>query len=60
MHKKIWEGYAVLIYDDFVVFKNTTYNEEIVWKRERKNRATPYSFYRLLSKAEIREMLSRN
>ena len=56
MHKKIWEGYAVLIYDDFVVFKNTTYNEEIVWKRERKNRATPYSFYRLLSKAEIREI----
>ena len=56
MHKEIGEGYAVLIYDDFVVFKNKTPREEIVWKRERKNRATPYSFYRLLSKEEIREI----
>lgn len=56
MRKKIGEGYVVLIYDDFVVFKNKTPGEEIVWKRERKNRATPYSFYRKLSKNEIREI----
>ena len=56
MHKEIEEGCAVLIYDDFVVFEHTEINEEIVWKRERKNRATPYSFYRLLSKEEILEI----
>ena len=47
---------TVLNYDDFVVFKNKESRKEIVWKRERKNRATPYSFYRLLSKEEIREI----
>lgn len=56
MYKEIEEGYAVLIYDDFVAFENKESGEEIVWKRERKNRATPYSFYRLLSENEIREI----
>ena len=54
--KKTKEQYAVLIYGDFVVFENTKSSEEIVWKRERKNRATPYSFYRLLSENELREI----
>ncbi len=56
MHKKIGEGYVVLIYDDFVVFENTKSKEEIVWKREPKNKATPYSFYRKLSKNKIKEI----
>lgn len=56
MHKKKGEGYVVLIYDDFVVFENTKSKEEIVWKREPKNKATPYSFYRKLSKEQILEI----
>ena len=47
---------TVLIYDDFVAFENKESGEKIVWKRERKNRATSYSFYRLLSENEIREI----
>jgi len=47
---------TVLIYDDFVAFENKESGEKIVWKRERKNRATPYSFYRKLSKEEILEI----
>lgn len=54
MHKKMEKGYVVLIYDDFVVFENINTKEEIVWKREPKNNVTPYSFYRKLSKNEIK------